>query len=101
VVPVRPAPFGLSRRGLPMTSDELNGSRAASRYTIEFSAPRGGSRQVRAITPAGDAMAIALATARLLMLNSKARFSRVRVVSVESEFVPDPAADAIDYWNTA
>jgi hypothetical protein len=79
----------------------LQPPRKARRYTIEFSSLTGWSVQVRAVTPADEAMAIALATARLLMTTPDARIRQVRVVEIEDEFELDPEEDAIDYWNTA
>ncbi|WCO65116.1 hypothetical protein PO878_11465 [Iamia majanohamensis] len=46
-------------------------------------------------------MAVFLATARLLMLDPEVRVSVVRVVDVETDWTPDPEADAIACWNTA
>jgi hypothetical protein len=45
-------------------------------------------------------MAIALATARLIMTTPDAQIRQVRVVEIEAEFELDPEEDAIDYWNT-
>ena len=84
-----------------MTSYGSQNSSGAPRYTIEFEVPSGGSTRVRAITPAGETMAVALATARLLMVNPDARFSLVTVVEMETEYTSDLEQDAIDYWNTA
>lgn len=71
----------------------------ARRYTIQFRLePSGAAARVRAVTPAGEAMAVALATARLLRKNPEARVSVVEVTSVEDEFEIDPAEDALDYW---
>jgi hypothetical protein len=83
-----------------MSPDRV-GPTGAKRYTIEFGLPRGESSRICAITPAGEAMAIALATARLLMLNPDAPFIQARVVLIEDEYVADLAEDVIDYWNTA
>lgn len=71
----------------------------ARRYTIEFRLePAGGIEMVRAVTPMGEPMAVALATARLLRKIPDARVSAVDVASVEDEFTIDPAEDALDYW---
>ena len=83
-----------------MTTDPA-GAAGAKRYTIEFGLPQRERTRICAITPAGEAMAVALATARLLMLKPDAPFIQARVVLVETEYVADLAEDAIDYWNTA
>lgn len=43
-------------------------------------------------------MAVALATARLLLKHPEARVSAVSVTDVEDEFTIDEAEDALDYW---
>lgn len=75
--------------------------RGAKRYTIEYDVVNGDATRLRAVTPAGESMAVALATTRFLMLHPDARFSSVRIVMVEDEYEPDSEEDAVDYWNTA
>jgi hypothetical protein len=75
-------------------------SRRSRRYTIEFSSLTGWTALIRAVTPSDEAMAIALATARLIMTTPDAQIRQVRVVEIEAEFELDPEEDAIDYWNT-
>lgn len=82
-------------------SNDPGGPPGAMRYTVEFSLTRGAPAVIRAITPAGEPMAVALATARLLLTNPDAPFVNARVVLIETDYVSDPAEDAIDYWNTA
>lgn len=100
VVLVRKAVSGRAGGCVSMSKD-LSGFSGAKRYTVEFALTAGEPQRVRAITPAGETMAVALATARLLMANPVAPFVGARVVLIETDFVSDPSEDAIDYWNTA
>ena len=83
-------------------SDPRHSRGPSRRYTVEFHLePKGGIERVRAVTPMGESMAVALATARLLRRIPDARVSAVDVTAIEDEFTIDPAEDALDYWSLA
>jgi len=46
-------------------------------------------------------MAAVMAYARLQKKDPDVRIAGVEVARVEDDWTPDPANDAIDYWNTA
>lgn len=83
----------------PSSGDQEAQRVPARRYTVRFRLePTGDSVEYRAVTPTGEFMAVAMATARLLQKNPGARISAVEVTNVENEFTLDPAEDALDYW---
>jgi len=90
----------VSRTPDPRPDDRADRKGPVRRYTIRFRLePSGETVEYRAVTPMGESMAVALATARLLVWkNPDARFSDVEVTNIETDFTVDPVEDALDYW---
>lgn len=86
---------------MSVSADSLHDDGVSTRYTVAFEQPDGQLTEIRAITSAGAPMAVALATARLLMKQPDTKFTGVAIVNAETQYEADPAEDVIDYWNTA
>jgi hypothetical protein len=85
-----------------MKDHHLSFGGVSRRYTIRFvTMPSEETVEIRAVTPAGELMAAVMAYARLQMNNPDVRIAGVEVAHVEDDWTPDPANDAIDYWDTA
>jgi hypothetical protein len=85
-----------------MKDHQLPFGGVSRRYTIRFrTMPSEETVEVRAVTPAGELMAAVMAYARLQKKDPDVRIAGVEVARVEDDWTPDPANDAIDYWNTA
>lgn len=72
---------------------------SGSRYTVRITMePSEELIEYRAVTALGELKAAAMAALRLIRDRPEARFSKVEIVNVETDYSLDPANDLRDYW---